>query len=150
MARLVISHCATQSSFLYLIARSFHTIQEEVLQQEPREKVLPLCICLLLPAPLCICSVCPIVRSLVRSLAPTPLITQPLPPIPPFPLTCLFLPTSPRPINLPPAPLHPSDTSDCLSTHLTTSACCSDCPTAPAHPSTSAHSDTPAHSLVSP
>ena len=138
------------SSFLYLIARSFHTIQrEEVLQREPREKVSPLCICLILPAPLCVRSVCPIVRSLVRSLAPAPLITRPLPPIPPFPLTCLFLPTSPHPINLPPALLRPSDTSARLSAHPTTSARRSDRPTASAHPSTSAHSDTPAHSLVS-
>ena len=99
--------------------------------------------------PLCVCSACPIVRSLVRSLAPAPPIIRPLPPIPPFPLTCLFLPNSPHPINLPPALLCPSDTSARLSAPLTTSAHRSDHPTTSVHPSTSAHSDTPAHSSVS-
>ena len=147
-----------RSSFLYLIACSFCTIRRG-LQQEPREyyreKVSPLCYCLPLcvcplPTSLCIHSAGPIIHLLARLLVLAPPITQPLPPIPPFPLTCLFLPASPHPINLPLAPLYPSNTSTRLSAHLTTSTCHSDHLTASAHPSTSAHSNTPAHSLASP
>ena len=144
-----------QSSFLYLIVVSAQYREEEKrsLQQEQREhyreKVWPLCyylhlcICPHLPMSLCICSSCLIVCSLAQLLPLTPLITQLLPPIPPFPLTCPFLLTTPCPTILPLTPLHLSDTSAHLSACLTTSAHPSDRLTAPAHLSTSAHSYTP-------
>ena len=121
--------CFFDSHFLYLIACCFCTIQkrfteriERTYREVYREDSTPLCLLICL---------------LAQSLPLVPLITQLLPPIPPFPLTCPLLITPPYLLTLPPTSPHPCTTSTYPFAWLSASA------------HTSAHLSDPAHTPLS-